>query len=108
MVLLDAVTQIHPADKIVAVHIDHSIRPESQEDADFVAQACQKYGVIFEGTRVDIAEVAKQEKISVEMAGRAIRYGYFERVRSLYQARWILTAHHQDDVVETVLINLIR
>jgi tRNA(Ile)-lysidine synthase len=108
MVLLDAVVQIHPASKIIVVHVDHSIRPESQEDAEFVAQACKKYGVVYEGTRVDITKVAKQEKISVEMAGRAIRYGYFERVRALYQAKWILTAHHQDDVVETVLINLIR
>lgn len=108
MVLLDLITQIHPVEKIIVTHIDHSIRAESPIDAELVAKICKKYGTIFEGTRVDIGEIAENEKISVEMAGRMVRYSYFEKVRALYQAKLILTAHHQDDSIETVLINFIR
>jgi tRNA(Ile)-lysidine synthase len=57
---------------------------------------------------VDIREIARSGKTSVEAAGRTVRYGFFENVRARSQARFVITAHHRDDSIETVLINLIR
>ena len=108
MVLLDVVSQIHPTDKIFVCHIDHSIREESSSDAEFVKTECEKRGVSCEIVRVDISAMAKERKISVEAAGRIFRYDVFEKVRALEKARFVLTAHHKDDSIETVLMNLIR
>lgn len=108
MVLLDLVRQLHPISRIVVAHVDHGIRAESSDDAEFVGAACERYGVVFEGTRVDIQAIATAGKTSVEAAGRTVRYSFFEKVRELHRARFILTAHHRDDSIETVLINLIR
>ncbi len=108
MVLLDLVAQVHPAKKIIVAHIDHKIRSGSRQDAEFVHAKCSGYGIAFEPICVDIQEIARLEKTSVEAAGRTIRYGFFEKVRALSQARFVITAHHRDDSIETVLINLIR
>jgi tRNA(Ile)-lysidine synthase TilS/MesJ len=74
MVLLDLITQIHTIDKIIAVHIDHGIRTESESDATFVRLKCEKYGVSFDLLRRDIQKVAQDEKTSLEGAGRLVRY----------------------------------
>lgn len=108
MVLLDLVRQLHPLSRIIVAHIDHGLRPGSGGDAEFVRAACERYGVVFEGTQVDIQSIATAGKTSIEAAGRTVRYGFFEKVRELHRARFILTAHHRDDSIETVLINLIR
>lgn len=74
MVLLDLIAQIHPTNKIIAVHIDHAIRTESESDGTFVRLKCEKYGVSFDLMRSDIQKVAKDEKTSIEAAGRLVRY----------------------------------
>lgn len=108
MVLLDLVRQVHPAAKLAVAHVDHGMRAESGEDAEFVRAACERSGIVFEGTTVDIQTIARVSKTSVEAAGRTVRYGFFEKVRELHRARFILTAHHRDDSIETVIINLVR
>jgi tRNA(Ile)-lysidine synthase TilS/MesJ len=57
---------------------------------------------------MDIAQLAKEEKSSIEMTARKYRYEFLHRIREDYNAKYILTAHHQDDRIETALFNLIR
>ncbi len=108
MVLLEALTKMHPPSQIIACHIDHGMRAESAGDADFVKEVCSKYGIACEAVRIDIVGVAEGKKMSIESAGRMVRYEFFEKVRAVYRGRFILTAHHLDDSVETVILNFIR
>ena len=57
---------------------------------------------------MDIAKIAKEEKMSIESVARKYRYEFVETIREKYQAKYILTAHHQDDRIETMMFNLIR
>ena len=109
MVLLDLVLFQHPADKIIVGHFDHSLRgAESDEDRVFIANYCNKKSIIFESEKRDIASLAKSEKSSIEMTARKYRYDFLRRVHEKYGVKYILTAHHQDDRIETALFNLIR
>ena len=57
---------------------------------------------------MDIASLAKEEKMSVEAVARKYRYEFLTRIAEKYRAKYILTAHHQDDRIETAVFNLIR
>lgn len=57
---------------------------------------------------MDISSLAKEEKMSIEAIARRERYAFLESVRIKYGARYILTAHHMDDRIETAIFNLIR
>ena len=57
---------------------------------------------------MDIASLATEEKMSIEAAARKYRYAFLSRVAESHGARYILTAHHMDDRIETAVFNLIR
>ncbi|MEK7544651.1 MAG: tRNA lysidine(34) synthetase TilS [Patescibacteria group bacterium] len=95
--------------KIIVAHVNHSLRgKESDMDEEFVKNLCKKYDIIFVSKKVDIKELQKKQKISLEDAGRQARYTFFYRIKEEYNADFILLAHHRDDNVETMLLNLIR
>lgn len=108
MVLLHILCKLHPAKQIIVCHIDHSLREASRADALFVQETCNRLGVVCESHRVPIAQIASERKMSIEAVGREIRYQFFEQVRALCKGRFIVTAHHKNDSVETMLANLIR
>ena len=86
---------------IVVAHIDHGTRKSSAEDADFVRRKCQELGVKFYETKLGLGE-----GVSEELA-RQKRYEFLKTIQE--KARGTLcTAHHLDDVLESVAINLIR
>lgn len=93
----------------IGVHVNFHLRgEESDSDAAFSHQLCRDLGVPFYKTDLYAAEYAEQEGISVEMAARALRYDWFEQLRKDQGAVAVAVAHHRDDSVETVLLNLIR
>ena len=93
---------------MAVAHLDHALRPESAVDAEFVRQKAAEVGVPFVTARVDVGEVAKREKLSIEEAARSVRYAFlFEQAR-LSNAQAVAVAHHADDQVETVLMHFIR
>ena len=94
-----------PLDMTV-VHINHGIRTEAKEDADFVSALCEKYEVPFVLREYSVNELAKQWNMSTEEAGRKVRYDAFNEVLS--EGGKIVVAHNQNDVAETVLFNLFR
>ena len=86
---------------IVVAHIDHGTRKSSAEDANFVRQKCQELGVKFYGTKLELGE-----GVSEELA-RKKRYEFLKIIQEK-EGGYLCTAHHLDDVVESIAINLIR
>jgi tRNA(Ile)-lysidine synthase len=107
MAMLDALTLLGYS--CVAAHCNFHLRGgESNRDADFVKKWCESIEIPFVSTDFDTQKYAADKKISVEMAARALRYSRFEAIRRQYDAEAIVVAHHKDDSVETVLLNLVR
>ena len=95
--------------RIHAVHCNFHLRgAESDRDQKFVTDLCKNLGVEFEVCHYDTARYAADHGISIEMAARELRYTDFERIMHERQADAICIAHHRDDSVETVLLNLLR
>ena len=92
-----------------AAHCNFHLRgEESDRDEEFVRMLCQKLDVKLHINHFQTADIAAQRKISIEMAARDLRYEWFEQVRKENEAKVIAVAHHQDDNVETMLLNLLR
>lgn len=85
----------------VVAHFNHGIREDSDEDERFVGMLARKYGVQYESRREDLGSGASEE------LARIRRYEFLFSVAEKYGGR-VHTAHHLDDLVETVAINLIR
>ena len=90
------------------VHLNHCLRPDADTDADFVRQHAEHLNLPCTLQQVDVFRLAKQWKLSVETAGRRARYQFYDSVCSETDATKVALGHHQDDIAETVLMNLIR
>jgi tRNA(Ile)-lysidine synthetase-like protein len=109
MVLLDLVLDIHAREKIIVAHFDHSLRgAESDWDREFIANFCNNNNLEFETEKVDIMKLAIDQKMSIENAARRYRYEFLFRIAEKYSSKYILTAHHSDDRIETAVFNLVR
>ena len=86
---------------IIVAHVDHGTRKSSAEDADFVRRKCQELGVKFYETKLGLGE-----GVSEELA-RQKRYEFLKTIQEK-EGGTLCTAHHLDDVLESVAINLIR
>lgn len=90
-------------------HCNFGLRgSESDEDERFVRDRAGTFGVPFYTTRFETAEYAREHKISTQMAARELRYKWFEKIRQQEEYQNIALAHHLNDLVETMLINLVR
>lgn len=105
--LLDMLTLL--GYQCIAAHCNFHLRgDESDRDADFVKHWCKSVDTEFTSIDFDTKQFAADRKISIEMAARELRYDWFEIIRRQYEAEAIAVAHHRNDSVETVLLNLIR
>ena len=92
-----------------AVHCNFHLRgEESNHDEDFVKKLCYDNGIVLHLIHFDTETYAKLHHVSIEMAARTLRYQYFEQLRTDIGATAVCVAHHRDDSVETVLMNLMR
>lgn len=87
--------------EVVVAHFDHGIRPDSVADARFVEALARQYGVKYIGQREELGGDASEEK------ARERRYGFLYEVAKT-QGGVLITAHHQDDLVETIVLNIER
>ena len=94
--------------EVVAVNVDHSIRPTSALDTEFVMNFCKENGIRAYKFKGEALKVAKEEKLSVEQAARKVRYGVFDSLIKRGLADKIALAHHMQDQAETVLLNILR
>ena len=92
-----------------AAHCNFLLRgSESDRDEAFCVDLCRQLGVELHRAHFATREYAEAHKVSVEMAARELRYNWFEQLRKDIGAAGICVAHHRDDSVETVLLNMIR
>lgn len=92
-----------------AAHANFRLRgKDADEDAIAVADWCTANSIAFHTTSFDTKAVAAERKQSIQMAARELRYEWFDSLRKQHRYAAVLTAHHADDVAETVLINLAR
>ncbi len=90
-------------------HCNFNLRgDEALRDENFVRQLATQMGVPFYVTRFNTKAYAAEQQISTQMAARELRYAWFEKIRTAENYDFIAVAHHQTDVVETVLLNLTR
>ena len=95
--------------RCTAVHCNFHLRgAESDRDQQFVTELCSRLGIRLEVCHYDTESYARQHGISIEMAARELRYADFNRIMQEQQASAVCIAHHRDDSVETLLLNLIR
>lgn len=103
---------------LIAVHVNHGIRPEAAADAAYVEKLCRERGIPFELAKKNVKEYARREHLSDEEAGREVRYHVFEEVLQKYGGGVcgmdadgcgkIAVAHNANDRAETMLFHLFR
>ena len=100
---------VEKGDTVEALHCNFHLRgDESDRDENFCRNLCEKYNVPLHVKHFDTNAYAKRHKVRIEMAARELRYAWFEEMRQKLNAEEILVAHHQDDNIETMLMNLMR
>lgn len=100
VVLLDMLAK-QKEHQLVVAHFDHGIRDDSARDAEFVGQLATVYGLAYETKREELGDRASEER------ARERRYAFLRDVAKKHDAM-IVTAHHSDDIIETVAINVSR
>ncbi len=95
--------------KVEAAHCNFGLRgAESDRDEAFCRDLCGKRGIPFHIARFDTPGYADLHSVSIEMAARELRYDYFLRLADDLSCGGVCVAHHKNDAVETLLLNLIR
>jgi len=105
MALLNLLLDVKEAKKlkIVVAHIHHNLRKESDEEFEFTKKYVSDKNCEFEYTKFE-----EYETNSIENEARERRYEFFENVLKKYNSKYLLTAHHGDDLIETILMRLTR
>jgi len=94
---------------IYVAHVNHNLRGvDSITDEQFVRAVCEKWGVPLYIYQADVKGLAVSSKLSIEEAGRKLRYEYFRHLLAKCCADKIAVGHNEDDNAETVLLNLFR
>lgn len=88
---------------IIVAHVNHNVRLESDNEEICLKKYCEDNNLIFESMKIN-----KINKNNFEMEARKIRYNFFEKIIKKYDAKVLFTAHHGDDLIETVLMRLNR
>jgi tRNA(Ile)-lysidine synthetase-like protein len=104
---VDSIALLHlvkdtPDVKFVIAHFDHGIRDDSAEDRRLVESLAKRYEMPF------VYGEGRLGKKASEAVARQARYKFLDKVRQSTNAKAVITAHHQDDMIETAIINIIR
>jgi tRNA(Ile)-lysidine synthase len=89
--------------KIVCAHINHNIRKASNKEKKLLEQYCLKNNIIFEAMVIE-----KYGDDNFHNEARKIRYEFFNDLVAKYEANYLMTAHHGDDLIETILMRIVR
>jgi tRNA(Ile)-lysidine synthase len=93
---------------IIVAHLDHSLRPESGEEAEAVGKLAAEMGAPFASGKEDVQHYAEENQLSLEEAAREMRYRFLFNTAEQHHAQAVAVGHHADDQVETVLMHLLR
>lgn len=89
--------------QVICAHVNHNVRKESDSEQVFVKKFCEDNGVIFECMKIN-----EYSSENFHKEARNIRYQYFNKILKKYNSKYLFTAHHGDDLVETILMRLVR
>lgn len=105
MCLLDHLLKIKNQKQLtlICAHVNHQLRKESAQEALMVKNYCDQNNIIFEMMTID-----HYEKGNIENIARTKRYTFFEKLIDKYKASYLITAHHGDDLIETILMRIVR
>ena len=81
---------------------------DSDNDLKFVKNICIKNNINFYSTVLEVDKFSSMRKISTQMAARELRYDFFKKILEKYKYSYIVTAHHLDDNIETIIFNFIK
>jgi tRNA(Ile)-lysidine synthase len=93
---------------LLSVNFNHNLRKESVKEAEIVKDLSIKFGIDCILEEIDVKEYSKKHSLSVETAGRNLRYLTLERIAKKYKCNKIATAHNANDNAETVLMRFLR
>ena len=88
---------------LIVAHVNHNLRKQSVQEEEYLRNYCEKHHIMFEG--MVITEYGDD---NFHNEARNIRYDFFEKVVYKYHAQYLMTAHHGDDLVETILMRITR
>lgn len=94
--------------EIFVAHINHMIRKEAMEETKYVQDFCKSLQVECFIKKANILDIAKKGKKGIEETGRKIRYEFFDEIANKIGAKKIVTAHNNNDKVETIIMNILR
>ena len=89
--------------KIVCAHINHNVRAQSDEEENYLKKYCQELNIIFESTKIN-----SYKENNFENEARKKRYEFYEKLLNKYNSHNLFLAHHGDDLIETILMKIIR
>jgi len=89
--------------EVICAHVNHNVRKESKQEKDFVEKFCKKHDIVFE-----YMVIKDYGDDNFHNEARSKRYYYFNEIIEKYGAKYLLTAHHGDDLMETVLMRIVR
>ncbi len=90
-------------DKLIVCHINHKVRKESDEEEEYLRKYCKEHNLIFE--EHSIKEYIEH---NFENEARKKRYAFYEKILHKYNSKYLFLAHHGDDLIETVLMKIVR
>ena len=105
MALLDMLLKIREKYHLflIVAHVNHNIREESMYEAQFLQKYCDEHNLIFEMMKIE-----DYGDDNFHNEARNIRYRFFDTIVHKYQAQYLMTAHHGDDLMETILMRIVR
>lgn len=103
MVLLDLLLKVTKKINIIVAHVNHNVRKEAIEEENYVKEFSKLNNLVFESMKID-----KISDDNFENEARVIRYNFFDNLCKKYSAKYLFTAHHGDDLVETILMRIVR
>ena len=105
MCLLNIIMSLNKDIHIICAHINHNIREESKDEMHFIEDYCRDNKLDLETTTFDKKSLEEDYN---ELELREKRYNFFEKVIKKYKADYLFTAHHGDDLIETILMRITR
>ncbi|TYB32569.1 MAG: tRNA lysidine(34) synthetase TilS [Flexistipes sinusarabici] len=89
-------------------HINHRLRKGADEDEEFALRVCREYSLELEVISGNVRNIAETQGISAEQAARKFRIESFAKLKEKYNADYIVTAHHMDDLIETFFLKIFQ
>lgn len=109
MCMLDALVHCQLDLKIAVAHVNFNLRgQESDQDTAMVEQWCSEHNITLHKASFNTQEYAKENRISIEMAARELRYNWFYQLMEEYSYNFLAIAHNANDNAETLMLNLTR